>query len=69
MLMNWQNRLYLVVSTLISSNPKILPHPCRILQRYTIDGGSNTHLSTFLKSPSNLAVDSFFWGWGGWVDG
>lgn len=37
-----------------SDSPKIFPHPCRILQKYTIFGGSNTHLSIFLKSLSKI---------------
>lgn len=30
-------------------------HPCRILQKFTTFGESNTHMLTFSKSPSNIA--------------
>ncbi|KAF3678798.1 putative ABC transporter G family member 32-like [Capsicum annuum] len=32
-----------------------MPHPCRILQKYTTLGESNSHPLSFLKSPSNIA--------------
>ncbi|KAG5583876.1 hypothetical protein H5410_044310, partial [Solanum commersonii] len=31
-----------------------MPHPCWILQKYTIFGESDTHPLTFLKSLSNI---------------
>ncbi|KAG5611680.1 hypothetical protein H5410_022961 [Solanum commersonii] len=33
-----------------------MPHPCRILQKYTTFGKSDTHPLTFLKSPSNIVA-------------
>uniref|UniRef100_A0A0V0H539 Putative ovule protein n=1 Tax=Solanum chacoense TaxID=4108 RepID=A0A0V0H539_SOLCH len=33
----------------------MLPHPCWILQQYTIFGESDMNPSTILKSPSNKA--------------
>jgi len=36
----------------------MLPHPCWILQKYTIFGGSDTHPSTFLKSSSKIVFGS-----------
>ncbi|OIT33947.1 hypothetical protein A4A49_05171 [Nicotiana attenuata] len=33
---------------------KIMSHPCRILQKYTTFGGSNTHPAIFLESLSNI---------------
>ncbi|KAG5619210.1 hypothetical protein H5410_019034 [Solanum commersonii] len=32
----------------------LMPHPCRILQKYTTFGESDTHPLTVLKSPSNI---------------
>lgn len=40
-----------------SDSPKMLPHPCRILQQYTTFRGSYTHLSTFLKSSNNIGLN------------
>ncbi|WMV43553.1 hypothetical protein MTR67_036938 [Solanum verrucosum] len=34
-----------------------MPHTCRILQKCTIFGESDTHPLTFLKSPSNIAFN------------
>ncbi|KAG5615798.1 hypothetical protein H5410_015622 [Solanum commersonii] len=31
----------------------LMPYPCRILQKYTTFGESDTHPLTFLKSPNN----------------
>lgn len=41
-----------------SDSLKMLPHLCRIHQRYTIFEGSNMHPSIILKSPSNIG-DNF----------
>ncbi|KAM3303516.1 hypothetical protein P3S67_014546 [Capsicum chacoense] len=35
-----------------------MPHPCRILQKYTTFGESDTHPLTFLKNPSNIDSDN-----------
>ncbi|KAG5588447.1 hypothetical protein H5410_048881 [Solanum commersonii] len=34
----------------------LMPHPCWILQTSTTFGESDTHLLTFLKSPSNIGL-------------
>lgn len=40
-----------------SDSSKLLPYLCRILQKYTVFGGSNTYPSIFLKSSSNIAQE------------
>lgn len=40
---------------ILSDSPKMWPHPCSILQKYTIFEVSDTHQSIILKSPSNIA--------------
>lgn len=35
-------------------SPQMLPHPCQILQKYTMFGASDTHPLTFLKSSNNI---------------
>ena len=37
----------------------LMPHPCRILQKYTTFGESDTHPLTFSKSPSNIGCILF----------
>ncbi|KAG5584327.1 hypothetical protein H5410_044761 [Solanum commersonii] len=46
--------MVLVYGALILS--KIMPHPSRVLQKYTSFGEPDTHQSTCLKSPSNIGV-------------
>lgn len=39
-----------------SESPKMLPHSCRILQKYTTFEVSDMHPMTFLKSLSNIGI-------------
>ncbi|KAG5591407.1 hypothetical protein H5410_041921 [Solanum commersonii] len=51
-----------------------MPHPSRILQKYTTFGESDTHPLAFLKSPSNIFLlpptrqrKGLMYSYGGWI--
>lgn len=53
-----KGKLYLYCDNLSCANSSLLmPHPCRILQKYTTFGESDTHQLTFLKSLSNIGYN------------
>ncbi|KAJ8538623.1 hypothetical protein K7X08_029919 [Anisodus acutangulus] len=47
-----------LLSTSSSDSPEILSHQYQILQKHIISEGSDTHPSTFLKSPNNIVSPS-----------
>lgn len=59
---NWWAGCYLQLTLLCClDSSKLMPHPCRILQKYDTFGGSDMHLSPFLKSLSNIALLYSVW--------
>ncbi|TMW92688.1 hypothetical protein EJD97_012693 [Solanum chilense] len=58
-IINWCNTSEGLIrrNTCCTDSPEMLSHPCQILRKNTTSEASNTHMSTFLKNPSNTGAN------------